>query len=151
MANDTTQYGLFGVTGCPTTVIIDRYGLLAFVETGAITSKEGFTEVFDKYIGDNYVPSMGYGENAGGGEGAERPEPNSTRGLTFTCTVAQQDRKQGAAHVQPSQHTQGITGAHAMHRLPVHTVTTTRSVRWAPHTPAAAWEPRRQPAWGCGP
>lgn len=70
MANDTTQYGLFGVTGCPTTVIIDRYGLLAFVETGAITSKEGFAEVFDKYIGDNYVPSMGYGENAGG-EGGE--------------------------------------------------------------------------------
>ena len=27
MANDTTQYSLFGVTGCPTTVIIDRYGL----------------------------------------------------------------------------------------------------------------------------
>ena len=70
MANDTTQYGLFGVTGCPTTVIIDRYGLLAFVETGAITSKEGFTEVFDQYIGDNYVPSMGYGDNAGG-EGGE--------------------------------------------------------------------------------
>ena len=71
MANDTTQYGLFGVTGCPTTVIIDRYGLLAFVETGAITSKEGFTEVFDKYIGENYVPSMGYGENAGGEGGGE--------------------------------------------------------------------------------
>lgn len=71
MANDTTQYGLFGVTGCPTTVIIDRYGLLAFVETGAITSKEGFAEVFDKYIGDNYVPSMGYGENAGGEDGED--------------------------------------------------------------------------------
>ena len=71
MANDTTQYGLFGVTGCPTTVIIDRYGLLAFVETGAITSKEGFTEVFDRYIGDDYVPSMGYGDNAGGEGGEE--------------------------------------------------------------------------------
>ena len=71
MANDTTQYGLFCVTGCPTTVIIDRYGLLAFVETGAITSKEGFTEVFDRYIGDDYVPSMGYGDNAGGEGGGE--------------------------------------------------------------------------------
>lgn len=31
--------------------------------------------------------------------------PDSTGGLIFTCTVAQQDRQQGAAHAQPSQHT----------------------------------------------
>ena len=66
MGYDVTQYGLFGVTGCPTTVIIDRYGLLAYVEKGAITSLEGFQEIFDKFIGDDYIPSMGYGENEGG-------------------------------------------------------------------------------------
>lgn len=76
--------------------------------------------------------------------------PDSTRGLTFPALwLRRTDNRE--LLMQLSQHTQGITGAHATHRLPVHTVTTTRSVRWAPHTPAAAREPRRQPAWGCGP
>ena len=70
MANDTTQYGLFGVQGCPTSVIIDRYGIIAYIEEGAITSKEGFTEVFDKFIGEDYVPSVNYG----GLGGEENPD-----------------------------------------------------------------------------
>ena len=80
MANDTTQYGLFGVQGCPTSVIIDRYGLIAFIEEGAITSKEGFTEVFDKFIGEDYVPSVNYGGL--GGEG--NPEDDIDRTPTYT-------------------------------------------------------------------
>lgn len=87
-------------------------------------------------------------------KGQSNLSPDSTRGLIFTCTVAQQDRQQGAAHVQLSQHTgnhRSTRRAHAEHRFPVHTVTTTHLVRRAPHMPAAAWEPRKQPAWGCGP
>lgn len=38
-------------------------------------------------------------------KGQSNLSPDSTRGLIFTCTVAQQDRQQGAAHVQLSQHT----------------------------------------------
>lgn len=84
---------------------------------------------------------------SGGGQRQSILSPDSTGGLIFTCTVAQQDRQQGGCSAQPSQHT-GDHGAHAKHRFPVHPVTTTRLVPGP--MPAAAWEPR-QPAWGCGP
>ena len=45
----------FGVSGCPTTVIIDRYGTICDIHVGAITSTEGFTSIFEQYIGDGYT------------------------------------------------------------------------------------------------
>ena len=40
----------------PTSVIIDRYGIIREIHVGSITSVEGFTSIFDSYIGDNYQP-----------------------------------------------------------------------------------------------
>lgn len=47
----------FNVSGCPTTVIIDRYGKICDIHVGAITSVEGFTSIFEQYIGDDYQPA----------------------------------------------------------------------------------------------
>ncbi len=56
----TTPYRL---TGYPTTVFIDRYGTVDFIETGAITSKDKWTKLFDMYLAEDYVPTYkGTGE-----------------------------------------------------------------------------------------
>ena len=47
---------MFSVTGYPTTVVIDSFGLIADIEVGAVTATEKWTQTFDKYIGDDYYP-----------------------------------------------------------------------------------------------
>ena len=44
----------FGVTGYPTTVIIDRYGVICLVEKGAVTSLNPFESTFRHFTADNY-------------------------------------------------------------------------------------------------
>ncbi|MDE7301657.1 MAG: redoxin domain-containing protein, partial [Clostridia bacterium] len=44
----------FSITGWPTTVIIDRYGAIARIEVGAVTSAEAWERMILKYIGDEY-------------------------------------------------------------------------------------------------
>lgn len=40
----------------PTTVIIDRYGVCAYIHSGSITSEKDWTDLFEKYTADDYVP-----------------------------------------------------------------------------------------------
>ena len=47
---------LFGVANFPTTIFVDRYGIIAYAYEGAVESKEEMTEIFDMFIGDNYIP-----------------------------------------------------------------------------------------------
>lgn len=54
---DTALCTMFNVTAAPTSVFIDRYGLVGMIEKGAITSIDKWYGVFDEYIGDNYEPS----------------------------------------------------------------------------------------------
>lgn len=58
---------MFDVNAYPTTVIIDRYGLIAQLEEGAVTATEKWTQTFDKYISDDYSPE--YNGNGDGEEG----------------------------------------------------------------------------------
>ena len=44
----------FGITGYPTTVLVDRYGVICVVEAGAITSKRPFVCAFDHFTADDY-------------------------------------------------------------------------------------------------
>lgn len=53
----------FGITGWPTTVIIDRYGAVARIEVGAITSAEAWERMIQKYIGDDYKQTFIPGES----------------------------------------------------------------------------------------
>ncbi len=44
----------FGFGGYPTTVVIDRYGMVAMMHTGAVTDKEAFASMFEHFTSDEY-------------------------------------------------------------------------------------------------
>lgn len=64
---------MFGVTGYPTTVIIDSFGLIAEIESGAVIGVEKWTQSFDKYIDEDYYPVY-TGETSGGGAEPVKPD-----------------------------------------------------------------------------
>ena len=47
----------FKLTGFPTTVVIDRYGVITMVHMGAITDKETFVKMFEHFTSDDYQQS----------------------------------------------------------------------------------------------
>ena len=44
----------FGAQGWPTTVIIDRYGIVSYIHVGAVTSTSAWNELFEYYTSDSY-------------------------------------------------------------------------------------------------
>ena len=44
----------FGVSGYPTSIIVDRYGVVCLIEAGGITSLRPFTSAFDYFTGEDY-------------------------------------------------------------------------------------------------
>ncbi len=69
----------FSVSGIPHSVMIDRYGVVVFNEIGSMPSASSFTSKFERFVGDDYLPtvigSVVEEEIPGDGE-AERMEPN---------------------------------------------------------------------------
>ena len=56
-------YGLstaFDVQGYPTSVIVDRYGMISLIEAGALTTERAFELVFDHFVGDDYEQKLIY-------------------------------------------------------------------------------------------
>lgn len=51
-------YNAFGVTGLPTSVMIDRYGVVTILHAGAITSERVFDVIFDFFTTDNYKQQL---------------------------------------------------------------------------------------------
>ena len=55
-----TEYGSavsishFNTTGYPTTVIIDRYGMISYVDSGAIVNPAEWKEIFNYFTSDDY-------------------------------------------------------------------------------------------------
>lgn len=54
----TTWAATFGIQGYPTSVIVDRYGMITLVESGAITSLRPFTSLFETMTADNYEQKL---------------------------------------------------------------------------------------------
>lgn len=50
----------FGVNAYPTSVMIDRYGVVSMIETGSITSEVVFDQIFDHFTKDNYEQKLIY-------------------------------------------------------------------------------------------
>ncbi len=48
----------FGVSRCPATIIIDRYGVISLLEVGAVSSIEQLETVFDHFTDDQYVQQL---------------------------------------------------------------------------------------------
>lgn len=44
----------FGAQGWPTTVIIDRYGIVSYIHVGAVTSTSRWNQLFEYYTSDSY-------------------------------------------------------------------------------------------------
>ena len=58
--NWTTGFDVNGanVDGYPTTVIIDRYGVICMIEEGALTALRYWTSLFDHFTGDDYEQKL---------------------------------------------------------------------------------------------
>ena len=48
----------FAVSGYPTSVFVDRYGMISLVEAGAITSKRPFVCAFDHFTAEDYTQKL---------------------------------------------------------------------------------------------
>lgn len=49
-----TWFGIFGTAGYPTSIIVDRYGVICMIEVGGLTSLRPFTSIFEFFTGDDY-------------------------------------------------------------------------------------------------
>ena len=57
MASDSEGItSLFGINNFPTSIMIDRYGIIAYGVEGAFASQEEIEEFFDMFVGDDYIP-----------------------------------------------------------------------------------------------
>lgn len=56
MAQDLNGvYGMFGITAFPTTVVVDRYGLIAYKDDGSMPLAAQWRSLFERFIGDDYT------------------------------------------------------------------------------------------------
>ena len=53
-------YSAFGVEGYPFSAIVDRYGVICFIEPGAITSQRDFEYIFEHFTKENYEQKLVY-------------------------------------------------------------------------------------------
>ena len=53
-----TWSSVFGIQGYPTSVIIDRYGVITLIEVGGMTSLSPFLGIFDAMTGDDYEQKL---------------------------------------------------------------------------------------------
>ncbi len=57
----------YGVQAYPTTIVIDRYGAVALIESGSMPSRSAWDNLFSHYISADYVPDYVYSYNGSGG------------------------------------------------------------------------------------
>ncbi len=49
---------VFGFQGYPTSIVVDRYGVICLMETGGLTSQTPFTSMFEYFSGEDYVQKL---------------------------------------------------------------------------------------------
>ncbi len=49
---------VFGITGYPTTVVVDRYGVICMIEVGGILSATPFNNLYSHFTGDGYQQKL---------------------------------------------------------------------------------------------
>ena len=50
----------FGITGYPTSIVVDRYGMICLIEVGGLTSLRPFSSMFEHFTGDAYEQMLCY-------------------------------------------------------------------------------------------
>ncbi len=56
--SDPSLAALFGVKAYPTTIVIDRYGIITFVHESSVTDKETFVKIFEFFASEDYEPTV---------------------------------------------------------------------------------------------
>ena len=72
LQNGNDMQNNFSVSAVPHTVMIDRYGVVVYNHVGAMTSYSDFTTQFDKFVGDDYIPTV-VGSATEDNEGEDTP------------------------------------------------------------------------------
>ncbi len=59
----------FDTSGIPVSIVVDRYGVIASYHMGSMTSKDDFAYLFEKFMGEDYLPTVisNLTEDSGGG------------------------------------------------------------------------------------
>ena len=66
MAGGSPLVSRFNTSAVPVSIVVDRYGVISYMHTGAMTASSDFLGLFDKFIGDDYVQTViGVGEYEG--------------------------------------------------------------------------------------
>lgn len=73
--------GMFNTAAIPLSVMVDRYGVITYYHAGSMELATDFTTRFDRFLGENYQPTVIIGageENEGGsgGDGTNLVKPN---------------------------------------------------------------------------
>ena len=56
VTQDTPDFATkFGVTGIPTSIVVDRNGVICFIESGSLPDVGSFTRLFDVFVADDYT------------------------------------------------------------------------------------------------
>ena len=50
----------FGITGYPTSIVVDRHGVICLIEVGGLTSLRPFSSMFEHFTGDDYEQKICY-------------------------------------------------------------------------------------------
>lgn len=68
--------GMFNTAAIPVSIFVDRYGVVSFYHVGSMTATTDFTSRFDRFLGDDYVPTViqGDGSDGSGGNGGEETD-----------------------------------------------------------------------------
>ena len=53
-----TWFSIFGTQGYPTSIVVDRYGVICLIEVGGMTSIRPFTSIFDHFTGADYKQKL---------------------------------------------------------------------------------------------
>ena len=92
----------FAALGTPTTVIIDRYGVVAYQHTGSITDDDDFIALYNQFAGADYIPTVIEGDGSSGDGGDSNVETD----LRVHPTVS------APTHAQTSAAMGGASGFH---------------------------------------
>ncbi len=59
LSQDTTEFAAkFGVTSIPTSIVVDRFGTICFIEAGSMPDADSFARLFDAFLGEDYTESV---------------------------------------------------------------------------------------------
>lgn len=53
--DETGMFSGFGLTGIPTSIVVDRFGNVAFLETGSMPSADAFCRLFEIFLAEDYT------------------------------------------------------------------------------------------------